>query len=111
MTSDGLFDRIENQIEEREGEGDQAPLTMSDILDLPDDQRSLMRYVLRSAEPLTPGEVAEGLGWEIERTQRIVGDVSFIGMIDLVDGRIKVAPMQRNTRSTPGGMWRALDDL
>ena len=109
MSSDGLFDRIEGRIEEREG--DQTPLTMSDILDLPDDQLALMRLVLRSAEPLTPDEAAAGLGWDTDRTQRIVGDVSFTGMIDLVDGRIKVAPMKRSTRSTPGGMWRALDDL
>lgn len=109
MSSDGLFNRINSRLEA--DSTDEAPPTMSDVLDLPDDQRSLMRYVLRSPEPLTPHEVAEGLGWKDAEAHKVVGDLSFIGMIDLVDGRIKVAPMHRTTRSTPGGLWSALNDL
>lgn len=109
MSSDGLFNRINSRLEA--DSIDDAPPTMSDVLDLPDNQRSLMRYVLRSPDPLTPLEVAEGLGWDVAQGHKVVGDLSFIGMIDLVDGHIKVAPMHRSTRSTPGGMWSALNDL
>ncbi len=109
MSSDGLFNRVNDRLEA--DSIDDAPPTMSDILDLPEDQRSLMRYVLRSPEPLTPREVAEGLGWEASQAHKVVGDLSLIGMIDLVDGRIKVAPMHRNTRPAPGGMWNTLNDL
>lgn len=109
MSSDGLFNRINSRLEA--DSTDEIPLTMSDILDLPDDQRSMMRYVLRSPEPLTPNEAAEGLGWDHGHAHKVVGDLSFIGMIDILDGRIKVAPMHRTRRSTPGGMWSTLDDL
>ncbi len=109
MSSDGLFNRINSRLEA--DSIDDTPPTMSDILDLPEDQRSMMRHVLRSPDPLTPHEAAEGLGWDDAQAHKVVGDLSFIGMIDLVDGRMKVAPMHRNTRSTPGGMWSTLNDL
>lgn len=109
MSSGGLFNRINNRLEA--DSPDETPLTMSDVLDLPEDQRSLMRFVLRAPEPLTPHEAADGLGWDAAQTLKVVGDLSFIGMIDLVDGRIKVAPMHRTTRSTPGGMWSTLNNL
>jgi hypothetical protein len=109
MSGDGLFGRLGEQLDAQEP--DPTPPTMSDILDLPDEPRSLMRHVLRAPSPLTPGEAAEGLGWELATAQRVIGDLSFRGMIAVIDGRIKVSSMQRNTRPIPGGMWGILNDL
>jgi hypothetical protein len=109
MSGEGIFDRIGERLDSQERE--QAPPSMSDILDLPEEPRSLMRYVLRSPVPLTLSEVAAGLGWELAVTQQVVGELSFRGMIDLANGSIQVVPMQRTTRQAPGGMWSALKDL
>ena len=46
MSSENIFSRLEGQLEQEQGE--QAPLTMSDILDLPAEQGDLMRQVLRA---------------------------------------------------------------
>ena len=109
MSGQGLFDRIGGRIDAQAD--DQTPLTLSDILDWPEDQRLLTRFVLRAPDPLTPEEVTVGLGWEHSVTNRVVGALSLMGVIDLVDGRIKIAPMQRTARTTPGGVWESLGDL
>jgi hypothetical protein len=109
MSSENIFSRLEGQLEQEQGE--QAPLTMSDILDLPAEQGDLMRQVLRAQKPLTPPEISQALGWEQNATDRVIGDLSLAGMIELTAGCIKVCPMQRNTRTTPGGMWSILNDL
>jgi hypothetical protein len=109
VSTGGIFDRLGGRVEENES--DDAPLTMSDILDLPDDQRALMRHVMRAPTRLTAAEAAEGLGWEQDVTDRVIGVLSLAGMLDLTDGRLKVAPMQRTKHASPGGMWGPLTDL
>jgi hypothetical protein len=81
MSSENIFSRLEGQLEQEQGE--QAPLTMSDILDLPAEQGDLMRQVLRAQKPLTPPEISQALGWEQNATDRVIGDLSLAGMIEL----------------------------
>ena len=109
MTSDGMFDRLGTRISDNDGEAN--PPSMSDILDLPNDQRELMRLVLRSREAITPELAAGDLGWDSKLTARVIGALSFSGMIELVNGCIQIVPMQRVTRKSLGGMWGALDCL
>jgi hypothetical protein len=45
------------------------------------------------------------------RVTQVMGSLSFAGMIELVEGTVRVAPMQKRARSTPGGMWSLLEDL
>jgi len=66
MTSDGMFDRLGTRISDNDGEAN--PPSMSDILDLPNDQRELMRLVLRSREAITPELAAGELGWDSSLT-------------------------------------------
>jgi hypothetical protein len=109
MTSDGMFDRLGTRISDNDGEAN--PPSMSDMLDLPNDQRELMRIVLRSREAMTPELAAGELGWDSKLTSRVIGALSFSGMIELVNGCIQIVPMQRVTRKSLGGIWGALDDL
>ena len=109
MSSDGMFARLDEQLNQREP--NDAPLTMSDLLDLPDEQRTLMRHVLRADTSLSPMAAAEGLGWTLGELQRVLGDLSLIGIVEVRDDRITVAPMHRTSRTAPGGLWGKLSDL
>jgi len=109
MSADGMFNRLGDQLAQNES-GD-VPVTMSDLLDLPDDQRTVVREVMRSSDPMTPEEVADALEWPLPDVERLLGDLSLLGMVEVVDGRIKVSPMHRTTRATPGGLWGLLDEL
>jgi hypothetical protein len=109
MSADGIFNRIGDQL--AQNESDEVPVTMSDLLDLPDDQRSVVREVMRSSDPMTSAEVADSLGWPLPDVERLLGDLSLLGMIEVVSGRIKMSPMHRTTRATPGGLWGLLDEL
>ena len=109
MSAEGLFNRLGDRIAQNEGA--EAPVTMSDLLDLPDDQRSIVREVMRSKDLMTPAEVAGSLDWPLSDVERLLGDLSLQGMIEVVDGRIKVSPMHRTTRATPGGLWGLLEEL
>ncbi|MFZ8884967.1 MAG: hypothetical protein ACO3CH_06470 [Ilumatobacteraceae bacterium] len=109
MNNGGLFGRISQRIEEVEEKN--QPITMSDILNLPDDQLALMRQVLRASVPIKPEDLVVALDWNMARVTQVMGSLSFAGMIELVEGTVRVAPMQKRARSTPGGMWSLLEDL
>ena len=109
MSTEGMFNRLGDRL--AHNESDEVPVTMSDLLDLPDDQRAVVREVMRSSDPMTPAQVADVLDWPLPDVERLLGDLSLIGMIEVVDGRIKVSPMHRTTRATPGGLWGLLDEL
>ena len=109
MSTEGMFDRIEGKLEERERSA--TPLTMSDILDLPDKQLTLMRGVMRSPEPLTTASAAESLGWTEAEAEQVVGELSLTGLLAVVDDLLVVQPLKNSTRTKLGGLWGALDDL
>jgi len=109
MSTEGMFNRLGDRL--AHSESDEVPVTMSDLLDLPDDQRTVVREVMRSSNPMTPSEVAGALDWPLPDVERLLGDLSLLGMIEMVAGRIKMSPMHRTTRATPGGLWGLLDEL
>lgn len=109
MSTEGMFERVEGELEEREA--DATPLTMSDILHLPDTQLALMRHIMRSQEPLTVAQASEGLGWTQAEGERVVGELRLTGLLAVEDDRLKVQPLHSNTRIKPGGLWGTLNDL
>ena len=109
MSSDGMFRRLNDHLDD--AVGDEAPLTMSDILDLPDDQRALARHVMRSLTPLTPDEAAAELDISTDDVMKIVGELSIKGILTIVDGKLKVASLARTTIQSPGGLWGKLGDF
>jgi hypothetical protein len=109
MSADGMFNRLGDRLAQNELA--EAPLTMSDVLDLPDEQLTIVRQVMRSSDPMTPAQVAESLGWSLPEVERPLGDLSLAGIVEVIDGVIKVSPMQRTARTTPGGLWTTLGEL
>ncbi|CAB4999995.1 MAG: hypothetical protein F2881_02865 [Actinobacteria bacterium] len=109
MNADGMFRRLNDHLDD--AAGDEAPLTMSDILDLPDDQRGLARHVMRSLTPLTPDEAAAELDISTDDVMKIVGELSIKGILTIVDGKLKVASLARTTIQSPGGLWGKLGDF
>ncbi|CAB4852204.1 unannotated protein [freshwater metagenome] len=108
MSGDGMFDRLHDRLGEDHTD---SPLTLSDLLDFPDDERAVVRHIMRAKHPERAHEVAAGLGLSTEEFARIVGSLSMRGVVITVDGCLRIAPMQSNARVNPGGVWGKLGDL
>jgi len=108
MSGEGMFDRLGDRLGEDHAD---SPLTLSDLLDFPDDERAVVRHIMRAASPERADEIAVGLGLSTEEITRLVGSLSMRGVVVIVDGCLRIAPMQSNARANPGGVWGKLGDL
>lgn len=108
--SGGLFGRLAAELTARE----KTPgLTMSDVLNMPDDQRQLFTWLLRQR---TPGltEVARFLGRDEAAAQAVLAGLVEQGLVREFEQRgtrryqVRLAP--KRGRTMPANLWQALDD-
>ncbi len=107
--SGGLFDRLAERLDDvAEPE---TLFTMADLLDLPDDERVVMRQVMRQAEPTSIDGLARELGSDVAELSTVVTQLVERRALVIDGGRVEVAPIALIRRSTPGGLWDRLSDL
>jgi hypothetical protein len=113
----GLFGRLSQRLGEDDAgavdeAGDTGPtFSMSDLVDLPDDERSLARLVLRSDGPQQLDDLAAALGWSRETLERCADALQTRGALEIVSGTLRPASSWRTRRPAPGGIWSRLGQL
>ena len=109
MSTEGMFSRLNGRLDDSDEV--ETPLTVSDLLDFPDDERAIVRHILRAQAPLTVSELADELGQPVHGIATLVGSLSMRGVVAITDGQLKISPLHRTARVSPGGMWGQLSDL
>jgi predicted transcriptional regulator len=106
---DGLFARLAGRLDE------DAPaepsFSMMDLLELPDDERVVMRHVMRRSEAASIVVLAEELGREAAEVSNVVAQLIERRAVYIDGGRVEVATIELTRRSSPGGLWDRLGDL
>ena len=104
----GLFDRLQEEIADRERQDAVSPL---DLLDLPDALRRLMQRILRQGQT-TAGALAGEVGRPEAEVESMLRGLVEKGYLKVLPGpgpaRYKVVLGQRRARTLPSGMWDAL---
>jgi len=109
MSTEGMFGRLTGRMDDTDEVA--TPLTVSDLLEFPDDERAIVRHILRAPTPLTVTELAAELGEPADTVAKLVGALSMRGVVAAVDGKLKISPMHSAARVSPGGLWGQLNDL
>jgi hypothetical protein len=112
-----LFDRLQDELEDREGEGGITPL---DLVDLPSQLRKLMRFMLREVE-MTRADLAEAIQSmedaiqlneeELEKSLSVLVKQSWL--IALGEGnriRYRVNLRRKKASDLASSIWNALED-
>ena len=74
-------------------------------------ERVAVRHLLRAEEPPTEAECAAALGLTDAAVRELVGQLSLVGLVDTVGGRLKAVAGWRSSRLPPGGVWSTLEGL
>lgn len=107
--SGGLFDRLAHRLDDvAEPE---VSFAMADLLDLPDDERVVMRHVMRQTVPTSINVLAGELGGDVAEVGAVVARLVERRALMVDGGRVEVAPIALIRRSSPGGLWDRLNDL
>jgi hypothetical protein len=107
--SGGLFDRLAVRLDDAtEAE---PSFAMADLLDLPEDERVVMRHVMRRAEPTSIDGLAGELAGDVVDVAGVVARLVGRRALVIDGGRVGVATIALIRRSTPGGVWDRLSDL
>lgn len=109
--SSGLFGGLARAIDAADGAHQKPTMNMAALLELPDDQRRLVRHLLRADERPTESDCARELDLTPEQVRELVGQLSLIGLVETVDGRLKAVAGWRASRLPPGGVWSSLEGL
>ena len=96
MSTEGMFSRLNGRLDDSDEV--ETPLTVSD-------------HILRAQAPLTVSELADELGQPVHGIAKLVGSLSMRGVVAITDGQLKISPLHRTARVSPGGMWGQLSDL
>lgn len=110
MSAEGLFDRLQAELEGREKA---AGLSMADVLALPDPLRRLVNWLIREEEAGL-ADVASHLGQGEEATRAVLGGLVERGFMremrvrGAVRYQVRLAVARR--RQMPSDLWQALDE-
>ena len=108
--SQGLFGRLEQELEARDKA---AGLSMTDMLDLPDPLRELVNWMLRK-DVVSLQEAMARIGQDEATTRSTLGplvDKGFVREMQLRgETHYKVRIKSRARRALPSNLWRALDE-
>ena len=107
----GLFAGLSEKIVESDAGKQKPTMNMAELLELPDNQRKLVRHLLRADSPPTAGECAVALGLSDAEIQELVGQLTLIGLVESTGGRLRAIAGWRSSRLPPGGLWSSLGDL
>lgn len=110
MSSEGLFGRLQSELEGREKA---AGLSMADVLALPDHLRRLVNWLIRQEESGL-ADVARQLGQDEEATRVALADLVARGFIREMrvrgETRYQVRLAVTRRRKLPLDLWQSLDE-
>ena len=107
----GLFAGLGERISEAEARTPKPTMNMAELLELPTDQRRLVRHLLRADSPPTAAECAAALELSLDEVNTLVGHLTLIGLVEITGGRLRAIAGWRSSRMPPGGVWSSLSDL
>lgn len=109
MSSDGLFGRLAHRLEDESVAS--TAFTMADMLELADDERTVLRHVMRRSSSPTLSQLADEVAATVPNLDAtlaaLVGREALVINGDIV----AVATIALNRRATPGGLWDRLGNL
>jgi predicted transcriptional regulator len=104
----GLFDRLQNEIADREKQEAISPL---DLLELPEALRRLLQRIIRRG-PTTARELVEDIGSPEDAVESMLCSLADKGYLTALSGsaptRYKAVLGQRRARTLPSGIWDTL---
>ena len=80
------------------------------VLELPPDQRRVMRYLLRFDYPPTPDELARAVGIDKRELKEVVRSLAQAGLLRVAEGRIRPVTGKRTSRPSSADRWSRLDE-
>ncbi len=108
--SEGLFERLQQELEAREKA---AGLSMADLLELPETLRKLVNWVMRQQD-VRLAEAAAFLGLDEATSQATLAALVEKGFVRELTVRgemcYRVRLARKRGRDLPLDVWRALDD-
>ncbi|MEY4372996.1 MAG: hypothetical protein RL219_1765 [Actinomycetota bacterium] len=107
----GLFAGLGERISEAEAKTQRPTMNMAELLELPDDQRRVVRHLLRADTPPTAEECAAALDITLDQLNELLGQLTLIGLVEIVSGRLRAIAGWRSSRLPPGGVWSSLGNL
>jgi hypothetical protein len=108
----GLFGGLDARLEAAaEAETDKPTMNMMALVELPAEQRSLVRHLLRAGGRPTLAECADTLGVPVDELRVTVGKLVMIGLVESHEDRLRAIPGWRASRLPPGGVWSSLSGL
>ncbi len=110
MSGKGLFDRLQEEIERTPDEG----ITFSDVLELPQELRTLFNQLARAGEA-TAEELAEVTGGDLDEVEHGLNELVERGFVvqEQMEQAVIYRPhfARRRSRKLPLGIWEALEEL
>jgi len=107
----GLFAGLNDKLQETDAQRPKSTMNMAELLELPDNQRKLVRHLLRADSPPTKAECADALGFPVDEIRSLVGQLTLIGLVEMNQGRLRAVAGWRSSRLPPGGLWSTLGNL
>ena len=107
----GLFSGLSEKIQEAESAESKPTMNMAALLELPAEQRKIVRHLLRADSPPTVAETAAALEMTLEEIDAEIGKLTLIGLVEKTDGRLRAIAGWRSSRLPPGGVWSSLGGL
>ncbi len=80
------------------GNTNRPTMKMAELIDLPPEQRLVMRYLLRADTPPTPAECAAALGTTTKEINALVRQLSRAGLVRVDGGRLRPVTGRRTSR-------------
>ncbi len=109
MSGGGIFDRVAMHLDA--AADPEAHFSMAALLSLSDEERSVVRDIMRADSPQSVAQVAETLKVPVSDVASTVGSLSMRGIIEIRKGSLYLAPIERPHHSRPGGFWTNLTDF
>jgi len=118
MSGGNLFERLAGRLADEppgaQASGAQASapaFAVIDLLELPADERTVLRHIMRRATPPTPALLAEELAGTVVDVASTTAALVARGALALDGDRVAVPTMPLARRRSPGGIWDRLGDL
>ena len=107
----GLFGGLSDKIQAAESAESKPTMNMAALLELPAEQRRIVRHLLRADTPPTVEETAAALEMSIAEVDAEIGRLTLIGLVEKNAGRLRAIAGWRSSRLPPGGVWSSLGGL
>ncbi|MEI6571272.1 MAG: hypothetical protein WCO36_07570 [Actinomycetes bacterium] len=109
MSGGGIFDRVATHLDA--AADPEAHFSMASLLSLSDEERAVVRDIMRADSPQSVAQVAETLKVSVNDVASTVGSLSMRGVIEIRKGSLYLTPIERPHHSHPGGFWNNLNDF